>query len=331
MKVILGIETSTAKVLAVEKALKNLRHDVKIFSVDGYPKKKLEIFSKRAEYNRQKFDELTRLITEFEPEVVLFINLPVKIFTPEDFGRLFVEKNFRLITFFVDPIDQDRKVLPYMKFFDSVYSYDQSDVEFLQEFSPKYMPVGYSSEYESNFDENLERPIDICFVGSLFKNRLRILEPAAKYFAETGKIFRVYSPAFETKYFWKKPIFAKKYPALSKIVTNGFVDSKTARQIYQQSKICLNIHVTNASSPNPRTFEILATGSFELMDTRKHFFEFVPSEDLATFDSVESLISRAEYFLSHESERISTAHSGWKKVVPRFRLSACMQKILEEI
>ena len=207
-----------------------------------------------------------------------------------------------------------------------MFSYDQDDAERL---NVQYLPLGYSPSYEMQFDPQISKTIDVSFVGSLFKNRLEFLEPLAKFMKDHGKTLKVFSPAFKRKNFWKRPIFNKKFPNLAKCIENGFVDPKDAARIYSQSKICLNIHVPDASSPNPRTFEILATGSFQLIDERKYYSNLIPSKDLATFKSIEELINRVEYFLNHEEERIEIARNGYKKVVPEFRLANCLERILK--
>ena len=57
---------------------------------------------------------------------------------------------------------------------------------------------------------------------------------------------------------------------------NGSVPPETAADIYQRSKICLNIHGNGSTGVNPRTFEILACGAMEMVDVRGDYDSTFP-------------------------------------------------------
>ena len=333
MKVLLGVDSSINRFLPIAKSLEQFDHEVRTFITDDFARQIshigniLDRFSfhfRREVFHEKRILKFERLIKDFKPDIIFFINFPMDIFSVEEFERLSIGRRFRI--FFVDPLKNHPDVEEYLRFCDQVFSYDQDDAE---RFNVQYLPLGYSPSYEMQFDPQISKTIDVSFVGSLFKNRLEFLEPLAKFMKDHGKTLKVFSPAFKRKNFWKRPIFNKKFPNLAKCIENGFVDPKDAARIYSQSKICLNIHVPDASSPNPRTFEILATGSFQLIDERKYYSNLIPSKDLATFKSIEELINRVEYFLNHEEERIEIARNGYKKVVPEFRLANCLERILK--
>lgn len=86
---------------------------------------------------------------------------------------------------------------------------------------------------------------------------------------------------------------------------------------YNGSKIVINLHrshqddsVNNNSlkipgaSPNPRTFEISASGTLQLTDTRDDLARFYkPGEEIETYSSQQELLEKVEFYLTHEKER----------------------------
>lgn len=86
---------------------------------------------------------------------------------------------------------------------------------------------------------------------------------------------------------------------------------------YSGSKIVINLHrshiddaVNNnalyipAVSPNPRTFEIAASGTLQLSDARDDLGSFYKvGEEIDTFSSSRELMDKIQYYLTHEEER----------------------------
>lgn len=95
-------------------------------------------------------------------------------------------------------------------------------------------------------------------------------------------------------------------------------------KIYNATKININLHSSLNSSyfeadgdfVNPRTFEIMACGGFQLVDRRILLPElFVEGEDIITFNSLNDLREKIDYYLRNETERIRTAKRGQGKVL----------------
>ena len=101
-----------------------------------------------------------------------------------------------------------------------------------------------------------------------------------------------------------------------------------AAELYARSKICLNIHLSAHKGVNPRTFEIMATGSFQLVDEREDYAGLVPEQDMAVFRSTEELIEKISYYLAHEDERERIAARGHAAVLGRYSMEASLHRIL---
>lgn len=84
-----------------------------------------------------------------------------------------------------------------------------------------------------------------------------------------------------------------------------------AVKIYNATGINLNLHssihtdqlVSHGDFVNPRTFEVAATGNFQLVDKRALLPELFGEDEMATFDSLEEMIEKLRYFAAHPEER----------------------------
>ncbi len=115
------------------------------------------------------------------------------------------------------------------------------------------------------------------------------------------------------------------------------VDIEETMKIYKFSKININLHSSMNYSPtiengdfvNPRTFEILACGGFQLVDDRKYLPEmFEDGKDLVVFHSEEDLKEKIKYYLNHPEEREKIAKTGQSKVLKNYTYSNRMKTLL---
>lgn len=158
-----------------------------------------------------------------------------------------------------------------------------------------------------------EKNIDIFFMGSPFKNRLCILEALAKRAERKKWKLKIIGPFYDKKYPWKKYVFAKKYPHVNKFLENRVIRSEEANEFYAESKICLNIHDARHKCLNPRSFDILAAGAFEMVDVRERYTgDIQPGKALVEFTDIEDLSGKIEYYLQNDEERKKIAKYGYE-------------------
>ena len=100
------------------------------------------------------------------------------------------------------------------------------------------------------------------------------------------------------------------------------MSSNKVARLYKQSKICLNIHVCEAASCNPRTFEIL--------DSRDYYDKLLPGEDLVVYNTVDALIELIEYYLGNQNERELIANNGYCHVNQNYSMDVLLKKIMEQ-
>ena len=101
------------------------------------------------------------------------------------------------------------------------------------------------------------------------------------------------------------------------LTNHGTVDYyEQAPLVFRRSKINLNISLRSIRSGIPlRAFDIMGSGGFLLSNFQADFLDdFIPGEDFAYYESKEDLLSKIDYYLTHENERIAVAKSGHDKV-----------------
>ncbi len=140
-------------------------------------------------------------------------------------------------------------------------------------------------------------------------------------------------------YFNRKNVFAKLTDFNFKIWGNDWIadmplslliqdggkrfTEEEAVKIYNYSKININLHSSmwhwdinpDGDFLNPRVYEILGCGGFQLVDRRRYLKGiFEDGKDLVVFDSVEDLRKKIRYYLDNEAERSAIAEHGYNTV-----------------
>lgn len=87
-------------------------------------------------------------------------------------------------------------------------------------------------------------------------------------------------------------------------------------RIFKCSKINLNTTLRSIKVGIPqRIFDILGCGGFVISNYQAEIPEhFTPGEDIVLYESIPDLLSKVDYYLTHEDERLAIAKSGHDKV-----------------
>ena len=98
---------------------------------------------------------------------------------------------------------------------------------------------------------------------------------------------------------------------------------------FRESKINLNISLRSIINGIPlRAMDILASGGFLLSNYQLDLDNaFIAGEDYDYFDSEESLLTKIDYYLSHENEKKEIAENGYRKAKEYYSI----RKIIDEI
>lgn len=120
-------------------------------------------------------------------------------------------------------------------------------------------------------------------------------------------------------------------PSASYQGTISYTDQMPA--VFHKSKINLNITLRSITSGIPlRAIDILGCGGFLLTNYQPELAEYLePDRDYVSFESLNDMLQKADYYLSHEDERIQIMQNGYQKVRELFSYEAQVQKILNLI
>lgn len=103
--------------------------------------------------------------------------------------------------------------------------------------------------------------------------------------------------------------------------------------VFANSRINLNITLRSIQSGIPlRAMDIMGAGGFLLSNFQADFLDyFIPGEDFVYYETKEDLMSKIEYYLSHEKERKEIAQNGHKKVKTNHSFEKFFTHIFETI
>lgn len=111
-------------------------------------------------------------------------------------------------------------------------------------------------------------------------------------------------------------------------------------KIFNASTINLNLHSSserdgvepNGDFVNPRTFELAASGAFQLVDERSLMSElFDVKNELAVFHDRKEMFDQIDYFLARPEERFNIIQASRKKVLAEHTYQHRVQQMLEYI
>ena len=218
--------------------------------------------------------------------------------------------------------------------YDSVFVFEPSDVEVLERegIAATYLPA--ACDPEIYFPMNLEhRPYDIAFVGAIhgYKRRMRILRQLVKNNPDLSvRIWTNTPPTYSPRRFWKT--FAP-FSRVCRAVERQTLSHQQINVIYNSARICVNVHHDQSQSGvNPRTFEILGSGAFEIVDERDGIGRlFSKGEEIACFNTDEDLQSKIEHYMNHPDQRRIISERGRSAVVKHHSYERRAKRILDTL
>lgn len=99
--------------------------------------------------------------------------------------------------------------------------------------------------------------------------------------------------------------------------------------VFRYSKINLNTTLRSIKSGIPlRCMDICGAGGFLLSNYQEDLYDvFVPGEDMVIYDSIDDLINKCKYYLSHDAERRQIAQNGFGKIEERHTYDVRFEEI----
>ena len=157
--------------------------------------------------------------------------------------------------------------------------------------------------------------------GILFVGVTRgIFRPSVKDLLETNHDFSVYGMG------WEKFIDKK-------FIKGEFIDNNILNKAYSSCKILLNDHWDDMKEKgfiSNRIFDALACGTFVISDHMDAISSLLEG-NVITYDTVEDLDKKLDYYLENENERIDLAKKGQEIVLKNHTFDNRVEQILEII
>lgn len=186
--------------------------------------------------------------------------------------------------------------------FNYVFSHDKDNIQIYRNIGCENVYWLPSAAVNTKVHKKLgiSKKHDITFVGSKTYRRKSILTALEKHF---------------------------------KIFTPDIWDSKEINEVFNESKIVLNIHLSDLLNIETRVGEVLGSGSFLLTEELSSQDLFVDGEHLVQWRKrdIDDLIEKIKYYLIHEDERERMATNGHCFASKHHTFEKRMQQLLSTI
>jgi len=214
--------------------------------------------------------------------------------------------------------------------YDYRLAFEKTDVEILNNNGvPTYfMPMGLDDAiYFPKYYKH--KKIDITFIGALYDGRKEFLEKLIVDLKDYnikvyGKYLSFKNPRTFLNYFIK---------GFRNSFTNKTISPNEVNEIYNNSKIAINIHHgQSVYGCNPRFLEILGSGTFQIVDDNIFIKEnFVENKEFVSFKNYDDLINKINYYIANEKKRVEIAEDGYQKAIENHTFKARILDILNVI
>lgn len=339
MKVLLIGPNYFNYVSSIANALKELNLTVNIQSYDdvykecSYLQKKLDqlgVTKWKATRLKEWNEHISKTARDFKPDVCIVCN---GIILNAETLQNIKQGNARLVLWLLDGLRRNAAFEHNLGAYDQCFVYDQQDVTYVTQ---KYgIPC---SHLVSSYDPTIYYPgqktrdIDICFTGKPTPKRLAILKSVAEYAKDNNRSFVTYGNYWGTRHYWKKYLFKRRYDPLTAFVVNSMISPEKLADLYRRSKICLNIHIAEHDGLNPRTFEILGTQSFALVDDKPELSKhFEVGKHLVTYCNERDLLEKIDYYLENADIRERITEDGYSYILNKYDINTTVNQVWSKI
>jgi spore maturation protein CgeB len=208
---------------------------------------------------------------------------------------------------------------------DNIFLFEKSDIAPLKTekgIEAHFLPLAVDEKIYYN--SNNTKEIDVLFIGALYENRMNVLKKIAAAIPTLKlRVYgRFYSPL-------RKPL----YHLLRKdkaVFTNKNVTPAEANQLYNKSKICLNIHHSQSKyGVNQRFFEVNGSGNLQLVDENEYVQDYFPEMATLTFTDEVDLLQKINHIVSAYNSYDVLKNTICKKVLANHTFTKRIQEVLQ--
>lgn len=276
-------------------------------------------------------DDLKSTVESFKPNLVFTMT---GFILPTEMTEWLQSENIKLAVWMTeDPyyMDVSRSLVSR---YDYVFTIDSAALKFYREsghpnifFLPLGTHPGTFSRKHNISEEELRN--DLCLVGYPYPERIDIINLLLK---ETSYKIQVVGGK------WKDKL--KNWSTNRLLKISDWLPPYEVANHYHHSKIILNIHrpynlkenknsigIINRSINN-RTFDIAASGVFQLLSHKPDLCDFFTEEEIVSFRSKKELLYKIDYYIKHKKERNEIALRAQSKVLSQHTFSHRIEEII---
>ena len=318
---------------SIQRAFDALGFETKVLQYDGliHPfnwknavLNKISPSNKRLkEKCRRNFNRLAiETFQSFSPDLVFVYN--GDILTTQSIIQ-FKERS-KVVVWLLDGANLHPDSIALAPLVDAYFCFERTDIELVKKFNVHtyFLPQAYDPDIYYPI-ANCEKEIDVLFVGNLYyyPERVRLLKSLAKKLKGKYifKVYGVYKPIYKNPIKW---LFREE----RSVFLNKNISPKEVNLLYNQSKLCLNIHHWQTKEgANPKVFEICGSGAFQVVDYNPFIAETFPENSIAMYESEEQCIE--QILRSFHSDVLVYAAEAYRTVSEKHTFTTRIKEVLE--
>ena len=181
-----------------------------------------------------------------------------------------------------------------------LFCYEKTDADWFQKQGKQAFFLPQACDTDTYYPLNLKKDIDILFVGNLYTStkRMRTIQMVVDHFTDKKiRVYGIYKP-------WYKGFFKWLLREHRDIYKNTIIPPTLVNELYNRSRIVLNIHhEQQVMGANPRTFEIIGSGAWQVCDANPYIEELFPDKEIGLYHNDDELLMLIEKGLTHDMSK----------------------------
>lgn len=275
-------------------------------------------------------ERLLAQVRHSEPDLLLIVK--GEVILPWYLEQLKADlKGVPLINWIMDSPFRYPNVASAAHLYDVFFSFEPTDVQRLRAVGVRafFLPVAFDPEHyrplQLSIEERRKYGCDIAFVGTRHPYREAVLRAIADFDVV------LWGPSWTPKP-WSWAFYQILMNPLPQRRREHVWGGEVAK-IYNAAKICLNIHHPQSEEGlNPRTFEILGAGGFQVVDYKRALVNlFDIGRELICYTSLDELRDLLRYYLQRPAERAEIARRGHERACREHSFYARVGTMLDYI
>jgi spore maturation protein CgeB len=215
--------------------------------------------------------------------------------------------------------------------YDFRFVFEAGDVAVLKErfnLAADFLPIGFDPDLYRPLN-GIRKDVDLCFVGAYYPERRALLERLAQDFRSQTLRFYGRHLRYREPWTWlRAAAYASDYPG---VFVNRSLDAPAVNRLYARTKICLNLHHEQSRDGcNPRVFEILGSGGFQIVDPNAYVVNNL-KDGVVFYRSYEQLRETVKWYLDDDEHRERVAARGREMALSQHTFGHRIRRLLDRL